>query len=625
MRGNRKWRLGAVITAVLALLMFGALPASAVDSPPAAVPEAGAAAVPGDATGVDDFRFTSLDAQYTLGRDADGRATLEVEETFVAAFPDIDQNHGMRRAIPADYQGIPTQVTVQSVTDEAGNARPMEVTDEDGFVVVTSRSPEFLHGEQTFVFHYTMHDVVRAFGDTGDEEFYWDVNGTGWAQPFDSVSASVTFADGVGGALTSGLSCYRGEYGSSDSCPIDGDAGGVTASTTDLGPGGNMTIAVPFRPGTFTVPDMSYLGDPAAPLQLGGLGLGVVGAALAVWFRRRFLRDSPGYPTVIPQYEPPQGMDAPDAAVFRSNRSRVLPSGTLELAVRGAVALIDGRGPNSSGNQTVQLLDPARAGGGSDAALLPALFGDDVHPGARARLGVQDSVMAGSVSALTSGIAEYQKGIGLWRPVPGWVRALPIVVGAIGALAALLAGFAVMSVPGAPRNGVAWAVLGVALVLLIPTILLVVRRPLSERGAQLRDHLEGLRQFIAWAEQDRIAMLQSYTGAERIAINPQDPAQMLKLYEPLLPYAVVFNQEAQWAGLLQTYYERAAVRPTWYVSPYAFDSTSMNTSMASFAATTAPASSGGSWSGSGGSSFSGGSGGGGFSGGGGGGGGGGGV
>ena len=70
----------------------------------------------------------------------------------MAVFPDIDQNH-RRRAIPGDYQGIPTNVAVQR--HRRGNPRPFTVeTDDDGFVLVTSRG-SFVHGPQTYVFTYT--------------------------------------------------------------------------------------------------------------------------------------------------------------------------------------------------------------------------------------------------------------------------------------------------------------------------------------------------------------------------------------------------------------------------------------------------------------------------------------
>ena len=52
---------------------------------------------------------------------------------------------------------------------------------------------------------------------------------------------------------------------------------------------------------------------------------------------------------------------------------------------------------------------------------------------------------------------------------------------------------------------------------------MVSRKPLTAAGAETRDHLQGLKEFIEWAEADRIRMLQSPQGAERVRIDPNDP------------------------------------------------------------------------------------------------------
>ncbi|MDP3209069.1 MAG: DUF2207 domain-containing protein, partial [Rhodoglobus sp.] len=137
----RRAALSGVIIALTTVLSFGAASAAATPVTPAAsVVRAG----------VDDFSFESFSADYYLDVDSEGRSTLTTVETFVAVFPDINQNRGMRRAIPGSYQGAPTDVAVQTVTDENGNPRPFTVeTDDEGFVLVTSRADDFVHASQT--------------------------------------------------------------------------------------------------------------------------------------------------------------------------------------------------------------------------------------------------------------------------------------------------------------------------------------------------------------------------------------------------------------------------------------------------------------------------------------------
>src|SRR4029453_10378359 len=131
-------------------------------------PRAPAAALP---AGVDDFTFASFDAVYELGRDDAKRSVLTTTETLVAVFPEFDQNRGIRRAIPLDYQGHPTDIHVESVTDAAGAPRGVGVEGGEGreFLLVTVRSDDFVHGEQTYVIHYTQHNVTLEPDDAAIE------------------------------------------------------------------------------------------------------------------------------------------------------------------------------------------------------------------------------------------------------------------------------------------------------------------------------------------------------------------------------------------------------------------------------------------------------------------------
>jgi uncharacterized membrane protein YgcG len=138
---------------------------------------------------------------------------------------------------------------------------------------------------------------------------------------------------------------------------------------------------------------------------------------------------------------------------------------------------------------------------------------------------------------------------------------------------------------------------------------------LTREGSLAREHLEGIRQYLELAEADRIRMLQSPEGAERGADD------VVRLYERLLPYAIIFGIEDRWQKELGTLYATTPSELSSTVTTTNFGSFAAGYAAASFATTPPASSSGSSWSGSSGSSFSGGSGGGGFSGGGGGGGG----
>ena len=142
---------------------------------------------------VNDFEFESFDASYQLSLEESGLSVLNVRETMVALFPERDQNRGLFRYLPDWYEGSPLNTVVVSLTDELGSPRPLETYLEGDFVVVDTAVPEgsFLRGRQSFILDYSQTNVLREFGDDGVWEFYWDVNGTGWLQKFQSVSVSI--------------------------------------------------------------------------------------------------------------------------------------------------------------------------------------------------------------------------------------------------------------------------------------------------------------------------------------------------------------------------------------------------------------------------------------------------
>ena len=69
----------------------------------------------------------------------------------------------------------------------------------------------------------------------------------------------------------------------------------------------------------------------------------------------------------------------------------------------------------------------------------------------------------------------------------------------------------------------------------------------TRTGEPIVDHLWGIHDYVKLAEKDRFAMLQSPEGAIRA---PLGELEVLKLYEKLLPYAVLFGLEKRWMAEL---------------------------------------------------------------------------
>ncbi|WP_225216832.1 DUF2207 domain-containing protein [Microbacterium pullorum] len=534
------------------------------------------------AADVDDFEFSSLDVDYTLTRDEDGTSRLHVVETFVAVFPDAAQNRGMRRAIPSSYNGQPLSPSLVSITDETGASRPAETDSEDGVFEMVSRADDYVHGAQTYVFTYDLENVTWTF-DGGGQEFYWDVNGVDWPQSFGRVTATLSMDAALAASLTGEQACYVGAQEATEQCEMsitpDGSGTAITAAAEGVGPYETVTMAVGFQPDTFTLFDTSYFASGWGWAQsVAMLGLaGAVGAAF--WSRRRWLRDDPGRPTIISEYIPPSDIDALESAVLLGKPSKAIPAEVLEQAIVGSIRILEGAPKAFGGSKMrVELVDPSRADG-DGRMLLDGLFGPDAAPGATFEFGKQDTRLSTVASKILKAADQELDRRGLRRPVPAGARAWPIVAVVLSAGLVILFGvLALLSFVSPVIPAVLFVVAAGALVLGVG---LMVHRPLTAAGAEVRDHLAGLKVFIDWAEADRIRMLQSPAGAERRPVDVNDPRQMIHLYEALLPYAVVFGQEKKWADELMVFYDRADVTPTWYYGAAAFNAASFSSSIAS--------------------------------------------
>lgn len=614
-----------IATAITALLVMGAAGLAGIG--PAALALGGAPAYAAD---LDDFVIDSFAGEYRLSLDDEGRSSLSTTEHIVAVFPEFDQNRGLVRDLVRVYDGHDTDLRVLSVTDEHGTPRDYSLDASGDYLSVTMAVPEgdYVHGEQHYIIEYTQRDVTRHFEDTGVDEFYWDINGTGWRQPFGSVTAHVLLDDSLTEAFSGATACYRGTLGEAESCEIVGGDGDFTAQAFGLGIEENITIALGFEPETFApapTPPVPFL--QRTPLLIwAGVASALAGIAVFVvaLVRGRSARTGRA---IIAEYEPPEGVNAATAAELLRARKKSMTATLLDLAVRHKIRLLRDEATNRYG------VDSLDAGGldTTEGWVYGRLFDGrrdaaGIDPGTRVWFTQKSTTLGDTAGSLVQRVKREVKTRGLVRPVGGraiaWVVALMVLGLALPVLHSIILGqFVLMTILLAVGiNVLIWGLFGMVAAL-------VAGRRVTPEGALLLDHLRGLREYIRLAEADRIRMLQSASGAE------VDEQFIVRVYERLLPYAVLFGFEKEWQGELEKYYRESS--PEWVAGTdtgmtsftNTFPIAAFATSVASSPTTQSTASFSGSGSGSGSSfsSFSGGSSGGGFSGGGGGGGGGGGV
>jgi len=653
----RSWAAGFAVLAIAAAL---SIPSAAIAAAPQhsgpgnSVAALNAAGLPTD---VNDFTFDSFDASYALSQDSSKRSMLHTTETLVAVFPDYDQNRGIIREIPTDYDGHSTHITVKSVTDGSGHQRSYSMGTDGDFTTITIAVPQgqYVHGRQSYVIDYTQTDVTKYFTNTNDDEFYWDVNGTGWQQPFGEVSATVTVAPSLVSKLSGQNACYQGSQGSTQKCDVTADNGTITAKVEKLYEYQGMTLAIGFAPKTFAdapfnliekileiVPITFLLGLLAEILAVGG----AIVLHYQLWRRRS------GDP-IIAQYEPPKGVSVMLAANIVGKPKKGMAASIVDLAVRGKLRIIEkpkeGYQAAKFGVQQLNVDDllPDEEGvmnalfaftGLGDIGAMLSRFTGALPPGLKVIGGSptasasadpvdanikwfekSDTMLGDAVKSLTTSVEQNAESVGLRKARH---PAIVTIIGLLAILGAVLM-FITAFASGDNGAGIAFGVIGAnagAWIAVLVFGLVSGLRPLTAEGSKLYDQLLGLKMYIQLAEADRLQMLQSISGADKVTTS--DGNQIVKIYERLLPYAVLFGLEKEWAAELAKYY--GTTSPDWYSGSNigAFDVAAFSTGIAAFSAVSASTTSSSSSSSF---SSSGGSGGGGSSGGGGGGGGGGGI
>ncbi len=185
-------------------------------------------------------------ATYAIQKDG----TVKVEERIQYDFG-ISIKHGIYRYIPTittNTEGKKFQMTLNDirVLDETGKPYTAVTTnDNDKISIKIGDADKTISGVHTYRIQYLLAGALTYFSD--HDEFYWNVNGNGWAVPITKASGTVSFPQSISESDIR-MICYTGPEGSTDhycgSVYLGGRATMVT--TNQLGAGDGLTVAVLF-------------------------------------------------------------------------------------------------------------------------------------------------------------------------------------------------------------------------------------------------------------------------------------------------------------------------------------------------------------------------------------------
>jgi uncharacterized membrane protein YgcG len=529
------------------------------------------------------FNFESFSGDYYLDRNSEKDSTLKVEETLVAVFPNYDQNHGILRAIPKSYKNHTLSLKEISVTDELGKPYKFTASEENGNKVLKIGDPNFYaHGRTIYIIKYSLQDVTSYYKD--HDELFWDINGDQWDQRFGSVTARIHIADPLADSLQDKSLCYAGYFGGlKQNCSITlvkPDSGTyVSVSADNLQPKQTLSAVLAFKPGTFNQKSSAikkeqrqrFIKFTAAAVLVAVPSL----YAFIFMFRRwrQFGNDPKGRGVIIPEYEPPKGFNplTSDFLLKQMLRNNAISAALIELAVNGYVTIIEIPKKGVFGKTDYKLAlnkTPDSSLQAEVHEVLNIIFDSNLIAGTSVQISEfrkntsKQMTMYTQMKSLENSLASNMTKSGYFIKDPKKVKNGYFVWATL--LFFLTFGLAWIS--GVLGLVVLWGlVLGVGLASAITFFFAFIMPARTEAGVAAHDALIGLKDYIKLAEADRLKFLQSPKGAEKIqdkdAFDPKTSEAKVKLFEKLLPYAMLFGLEKNWAKQFNDIYTNP---PGWY-------------------------------------------------------------
>lgn len=557
--------------------------------------------VPNASATTNDFYFDSFVADYYLSRDDDGTSRLRVVETLNAVFPNSNQNHGITRVIPYTNQDGKNLTMANdryldiSVTHNGIPEDPYKVENGDGFFTVyLGDVTEFVHGMQTYTLEYEFENVITDFFDDGIswQELYWDTNGNDWGQKFNRLVARVHL-DGqeIINNLGDDVSCYVGAYGAdgAERCEIIAADDGFEFYATNLKRGENLTFDITFDPGTFASVHPKYDYRLVVTLIIEIL----LAAALIVYMvtawkkvaaKRQFYKGL----FVKPEYTAPKGLTSAEMAKnylhsSTISKGKLFTATLMEMAVAGKVEIIKTETETRFGRKkdTWKIRLKTTKFSPTEKDLLRVLNGGIIEPKVGEEIDILDRpATSGILHAsrdFTDQILQNLRTAGLYEESTDPKKKIhfkPVDVISGLAMMWLFIGFvAILVLLGTGDNYsivvggnllttiliLLWVVMFVAMVAV--AIALEPYFTHTKKGLEYSRYMDGLKLYIKMAEADRIKLLQSVDGAD---VSHQG---IVKIYEKLLPYAIVLGFEKTWFEEMGKYYEFDDVKsPNWYAA-----------------------------------------------------------
>lgn len=532
----------------------------------------------GVTAGAQSFTTQRFDVLATVNPDRTVTVTERIEVNFFEA------KRGLLRNIPLrttdGQRGRTVQIQPVQVRRN-GQPVPYQASEQGSDLVFKIGDPNrTIIGAQAFEIRYVIRRSLREQPAAGDlparTEWFWNVVPHNWPTAINAAKVSVAFpksasefygarmlADARGGRA--GIEAFNGQAvrGRSDLLSVELSPHMVTfESKRPLAKGGGMTVVLGLARGTLATAE-----DDADIRQMprGNVGAGsgqeemfadapwevkptgspwwslVFGLPAALVGYRAWKRKPKNQGPLVTRFDPPDGIGPSETGFLMDGafNSRDLVAGLIAIAQKGAGRI------RSEGEELTFELFSERTGRRVYLKEEFTPFENELHEKLRLigpvitpqvlREGF--GVHYRSLKHLIVRLAKEGDLYDASRKSSGYL-------GCLAFSAVLVGAFLLFPILGP------WICPGVILGVIALSAAGAVGSPYSERGAKVRHHLLGLREFINRANKDELRYIAN-----------REPDQAL--FERLLPYAIAFGLVKKWVGAFEGI---NLVTPDWYAS-----------------------------------------------------------
>ena len=490
-------------------------------------------------------RTPSYDSRIVVNPDA----TLTVTETIDVGANGDQIKHGIHRDFPTRYAaGLGRVITVgfkiiQVLRD--GESEPYQIARLYNGKRVYIGDPNVYLSPGSY--QYTIvYQTTRQLGFRKDQdELYWNVTGNDWVFPIDEVTAHVILPENVPVNKVAAGS-YTGPQGNTSTMAqytIGPGAPSVSFQTTQgLGPREGLTIDVVWPKGFVRRPSPGgkflYAIHDNLGSVVGILGLVILIAYYSIAWSR--IGNDPDRGTIVPQWEIPDGL-SPAAIRFVRRMgcdSKTFASALLDSAVKRHVRIVQGMKEYTVERDKTET-----------TALAP-----EEQEAVDYLLKEQGSITLKNTNYARIGAARRALNTSLNNHYRKQYFSRNTGYGILGFIFSLVIVLVIGHVVGNMAPGI--TVVFAILLLIANIIFFPLLKCVTIPGRRLLDRIEGLRMYLATAEQDRLN-----------ALNP--PQRTPQLFEKFLPYALALDVEQQWAEQFTAILARAGeggtpYSPSWY-------------------------------------------------------------